>query len=48
MDVIGEYEVKRDLVPTSGALLNADVQAAILAEVTERLKPAQDELLAGV
>jgi type III restriction enzyme len=48
MDVIGKYEVKRDLVPTSGALLNAEVQAAILAEVTERLKPAQDELLAGV
>lgn len=47
MDVIGKYEVKRDLVPTSGALLNADVQAAILAEVTERLKPAQGELLAG-
>ena len=48
MDVIGKYEVKRDLVPTSGALLNAEVQAAILAEVTERLKPAQGELLAGV
>ncbi|WP_322405510.1 DEAD/DEAH box helicase [Massilia luteola] len=48
MEVIGKYEVKRDLVPTSGALLNAEVQAAILAEVTERLKPAQGELLAGV
>jgi type III restriction enzyme len=47
MEVIGKYEVKRDLVPTSGALLNAEVQAAILAEVTERLKPAQGELLAG-
>ncbi|GAB4089600.1 DEAD/DEAH box helicase family protein [Hydrogenophaga soli] len=47
MDVIGKYEVKRDLVPTSGALLNVDVQAAILAEVTERLKPAQGELLTG-
>ncbi|BAO81030.1 hypothetical protein SRAA_1176 [Serpentinimonas raichei] len=47
MEVIGQYEVKRDLVPTSGALLNAEVQAAILAEVTERLKPAQGELLAG-
>ncbi len=47
MDVIGKYEVKRDLVPTSGALLNAEVQAAILAEVTERLKPTQGELLAG-
>jgi type III restriction enzyme len=45
MDVINKYEVKRDLVPTSGALLNAEVQAAILAEVTERLKPAQSELL---
>lgn len=47
MEVIGKYEVKRDLVPTSGALLNAEVQAAILAEVTLRLKPAQGELLAG-
>lgn len=48
MDVIGTYEVKRDLVPTSSALLNPEVQSAILAEVTERLKPAQGELLAGV
>ncbi|PKM08998.1 MAG: type III restriction endonuclease subunit R [Gammaproteobacteria bacterium HGW-Gammaproteobacteria-4] len=45
MEVIGKYEVKRDLVPTSTALLNAEVQAAILAEVTERMKPAQGELL---
>lgn len=48
MDVISKYEVKRELVPTSSALLNPEVQAAILAEVTERLKPAQGELLAGV
>jgi type III restriction enzyme len=47
MDVISKYEVKRDLVPTSGALLNAEVQAAILAEVTERMKPVQGELLIG-
>ena len=47
LDVIGKYEVKRDLVPTSGALLNAEVQAAILAEVTERLKPVQGELPGG-
>ena len=47
MDVIGKYEVKRDLVPTSNALLNPEVQSAILAEVTERLKPAQGDLLAG-
>lgn len=46
MDVIGKYEVKRDLVPTSGALLNPEVQLAILAEVTERLKPSQGELQA--
>jgi type III restriction enzyme len=48
MEVIGRYEVKRDQVPTSSALLNADVQSAILAEVTERLKPIQGNLLAGV
>ena len=47
MDVIGKYELKRDLAPTSGALLNARVQAAILAEVTERLQPVQGELLAA-
>jgi type III restriction enzyme len=28
MDVIGKYEVKRDLVPTSGALLTPEVQKA--------------------
>ncbi len=47
MDVIGKYEVKRDLVPTSSALLKPEVQKEILAEVTERLKPLQGELLAG-
>jgi hypothetical protein len=48
MDVIGKYEVKRDLVPTSGALLTPEVQSAILADVAERLKPAQGELLTEV
>ncbi|QTB44263.1 DEAD/DEAH box helicase family protein [Burkholderia pseudomallei] len=48
MDVIGKYEVKRDLVPTSSALLNPEVQKEILAEVSERLKPVQGELLAGL
>lgn len=47
MEVIGQYEVKRDLVPTSNALLKPEVQAAILAEVTERLKPVQGDLLGG-
>ena len=47
MEVIGQYEVKRDLVPTSRALLTPAVQSAILAEVSERLKPAQGDLLAG-
>ncbi|WHZ11858.1 MAG: Type III restriction-modification enzyme helicase subunit [Burkholderiaceae bacterium] len=46
MDVIGKYEVRRDLVPTSGALLKPEVQTAILAEVAERLKPMQGSLLA--
>lgn len=48
MEVIGRYEVKRDLVPTSGALLKPEVQQEILAEVAERLKPLQGELLVGV
>lgn len=47
MDVIGKYEVKRDRVPTSSALLKPEVQKEILAEVAERLKPLQGELLAG-
>ena len=47
MDVIGKYEIRRDLVPTSSALLKPEVQKEILAEVTERLKPLQGELLAG-
>ena len=48
MDIIGKYEVKRDLVPTSSALLKPEVQKEILAEVAKRLKPLQGELLAGV
>ncbi len=48
MDVIGKYEIRRDLAPTSSALLRAEVQKEILAEVTERLKPLQGELLACV
>jgi type III restriction enzyme len=48
MEVIGKYEVRRDLVPTSGALLKPEVQKEILAEVAERLKPTQSILLAGV
>lgn len=44
MDVIGKYEVKPDLVPTSNALLRPEVQKEILAEVTERLKPMQGSL----
>lgn len=47
MDVIGKFEVKRDLVPTRNALLTPEVQSAILAEVTELLKPVQGDLLAG-
>ncbi|MDR3087537.1 MAG: DEAD/DEAH box helicase family protein [Azoarcus sp.] len=48
MEVIGQYEVKRDLVPTRRALLKPEVQKEILAEVAERLKPMQGNLLAGV
>ncbi|GAB3500297.1 DEAD/DEAH box helicase family protein [Curvibacter fontanus] len=47
MEVIANYEVKRDLVPTSNALLKPEVQSAILAEVAERLKPTQGNLLEG-
>ncbi len=46
MEVIGKYEVKRDLVPTSSALLRPEVQHEILAELKERLKPLQGSLIA--
>jgi type III restriction enzyme len=46
MEVIGKYEVKCDLVPTSAALLKPEVQQEILQEVTERLKPMQSSLFA--
>ncbi|MGC8731682.1 MAG: DEAD/DEAH box helicase family protein [Halothiobacillaceae bacterium] len=45
MEVIGKYEVRRDLVPTSHALLKPEVQQKILVEVAERLKPTQGDLL---
>jgi type III restriction enzyme len=52
MEVIGKYEVRRDLVPTSSALLTPEVQSSILAEFTERMsflnRPMQGNLLAGV
>ena len=48
MEVVGTYEVKPELVPTSGALLNADIQKEIQAKVAELLKPKQDDLLKGV
>jgi type III restriction enzyme len=51
VEVINKYEAKRDLVPTSGALLTPEVQRAIVAEVAERLKPVvgtTGNLLAGV
>jgi len=47
MEVIGKYEVKRDLVPTSAALLKPEVQKEILQEVAERLKPVQSSLFTG-
>lgn len=46
MQVISKYEVKRDLVSTSSALLRPEVQKEILAEVAERMKPLQGSLIA--
>lgn len=48
MEVIARYEVKRELVPTSSALLQPEVQQAIQAELAQRLQPVQGNLLAGV
>ncbi|MHB8211124.1 MAG: DEAD/DEAH box helicase family protein [Acidithiobacillus sp.] len=47
LDVIGSYETRCDLVPVAGALRDAGIQARIRAEVAERLKPLQGNLLAG-
>jgi len=46
MEIIGTYEVQRDRVPTSSALLNSELQKEILVKVTERLQPAQASLFA--
>jgi len=47
MEVIGQYETRRDLVPSSKDLLKKEVQEQIKAEVAERLKPLQSSLLKG-
>lgn len=47
MDVINRCEVRTDLVPTSAALLSPAVQKEILAEVTQRLRPVQGDMLAA-
>lgn len=47
MEIIGSYETKRSQAPTSQALLTPSIQAAIVAEVTARLKPVQANLLEG-
>lgn len=47
MEVIGKYETRSDLVPTSESLLKPEVQQEILAVVAERLKPMQGSLLEG-
>ncbi len=44
-EVAAGYAAKRDLVPTSQALLTPAVQQAIAAEVRERLTPQQGTLL---
>lgn len=45
MEVIGDYEVLRDLVPSSAALLKPEVQQQIVAEVRARLTPTQASLV---
>lgn len=45
LQVIAQYEVKRDTVPTSGALLMPAVQAQIVAEVQARLQSSQGDVL---
>jgi len=45
--VLATYEVKRDLAPTSAALLKPEIQQEILAEVEKRLRPQQGQMLQG-
>ena len=45
MEVIGRYEVQRELVPGSQALLRPEMQKKIVAEVQARLPPNQQSLL---
>ena len=45
LEVIGQYETRRDQVSSSKDLLKAEVQEQIKAEVAERLKPQQRSLL---
>lgn len=47
LEVIGQYETRRDLVPSSKDLLTPKVQEQIRAEVAERLKPQHALLLDG-
>lgn len=47
LEVIGQYETRRDQVPSSKDLLKTEVQEQIKAEVAERLKPQQGSLLDG-
>lgn len=47
-EVIATYELKRELAPTSAALLTPEMQQTILAEVEYRLKPLQGQLLQGI
>ncbi|MDO4640083.1 MAG: DEAD/DEAH box helicase family protein [Neisseria sp.] len=45
LEVINQYESKKTEVPTSQALLKPEIQAAITAEVKQRLQPKQGDLL---
>jgi len=47
LEVIGQYETRRDLVPSSKELLAPEVQEQIRVEVAERLKPQQASILDG-
>lgn len=45
LEVIGRYEIRREQVPTTAALLRPEIRQVILAEVQELLKPTQGTLL---
>jgi type III restriction enzyme len=44
VDIVREFETRREQIPTSQSLMSAEIQKQIVALVEERIKPAQSAL----